>query len=168
MFNSNPPLGLYIHLPWCEQKCPYCDFNSYQTDGAIPEQAYVDALLNDLEQDLPLIWGRSIESIFIGGGTPSLFSAAAIDRLFSGLRALLNLAPAIEVTLESNPGSADTENYAGYRAAGVNRLSIGVQSFDDRQLNSQPTELGFRHLNELQALFLHLESAKNRPFFESA
>lgn len=134
MFNSNPPLGLYIHLPWCEQKCPYCDFNSYQADGVIPEQAYVDALLNDLEQDLPLIWGRSIESIFIGGGTPSLFSAAAIDRLFSGLRALLNLAPAIEVTLESNPSSADTENYAGYRAAGVNRLSIGVQSFDDRQL----------------------------------
>jgi len=134
MFNSNPPLGLYIHLPWCEQKCPYCDFNSYQVDGAIPEQSYVDALLNDLEQDLPLIWGRSIESIFIGGGTPSLFSAEAIDRLFSGLHALLNLAPAIEVTLESNPGSADTDNYAGYRAAGVNRLSIGVQSFDDRQL----------------------------------
>lgn len=158
MFNSNPPLGLYIHLPWCEQKCPYCDFNSYQTDGAIPEQAYVDALLNDLEQDLPLIWGRSIESIFIGGGTPSLFSAAAIDRLFSGLRALLNLAPAIEVTLESNPGSADTENYAGYRAAGVNRLSIGVQSFDDRQLK----RLGRVH-NAEQAR-LALASARDAGF----
>ena len=136
MFSSVPPLGLYIHLPWCEQKCPYCDFNSYQADATIPEQAYVDALLNDLEQDLPLVWGRRIDSIFIGGGTPSLFSAAAIDRLFSGLRALLNFAPAIEVTLESNPGSADTENYAGYRAAGVNRLSLGVQSFDDRQLKN--------------------------------
>ena len=136
MFSSIPPLGLYIHLPWCERKCPYCDFNSYQADASIPEQAYVDALLNDLEQDLPLVWGRSIDSIFIGGGTPSLFSAAAIDRLFSGLRALLNFAPAIEVTLESNPGSAETANYAGYREAGINRLSIGVQSFDDRQLEN--------------------------------
>ncbi len=133
---SVPPLGLYIHLPWCERKCPYCDFNSYQAETEIPEQAYIDALLNDLEQDLPLIWGRRIDSIFIGGGTPSLFSAAAIERLFSGLRALLNFAPAIEITLESNPGSAEAENYAGYRAAGVNRLSIGVQSFDDRQLGN--------------------------------
>ena len=134
MFSSNPPLGLYIHLPWCERKCPYCDFNSYQAEARIPEQEYVDALLNDLEQDLPLIWGRGIDSIFIGGGTPSLFSAAAIERLFSGLRALLNFAPAIEVTLESNPGSADSENYRGYRQAGINRLSIGVQSFDDEKL----------------------------------
>ncbi len=133
MFNLPPPLGLYIHLPWCERKCPYCDFNSYQADD-VPQQAYVDALLRDLEQDLPLVWGRSIESIFIGGGTPSLFSAAAIERLFSGLRALLNFAPAIEITLESNPGSADAENYRGYFASGVNRLSIGVQSFDDGQL----------------------------------
>jgi len=133
MFSSNPPLGLYIHLPWCEKKCPYCDFNSHQTDS-IPEQAYIEALLNDLEQDLPLIWGRRIDSIFIGGGTPSLFSAAAIERLFSGLRSLLNFAPAIEITMESNPGSADAENYQGYREAGVNRLSIGVQSFDDQNL----------------------------------
>lgn len=141
MFSSNPPLGLYIHLPWCEQKCPYCDFNSYQVEAELPEQAYVDALLNDIEQELPLIWGRGIDSIFIGGGTPSLFSADAIERLFSGLRALLNFAPAIEITLESNPGSADAENYAGYRAAGVNRLSIGVQSFDNLQL----TKLGRVH-----------------------
>lgn len=133
MFSSNPPLGLYIHLPWCEQKCPYCDFNSHQSDS-VPEQAYVDALLQDLETELPLIWGRRIESIFIGGGTPSLFSADAIDRLFGGLRSLLNFAPAIEITLESNPGSADAANYRGYRAAGVNRLSIGIQSFDDAQL----------------------------------
>jgi len=134
MFSSIPPLGLYIHLPWCERKCPYCDFNSYAADGEIPQRAYVDALLNDLEQDLPLVWGRSIDSIFIGGGTPSLFSAAEIDRLLSGLRALLNFAPAIEVTLESNPGSAESDNYSGYRAAGINRLSIGVQSFDDEKL----------------------------------
>jgi putative oxygen-independent coproporphyrinogen III oxidase len=133
MFNSNPPLGLYIHLPWCEKKCPYCDFNSHETDS-VPQQAYVDALLDDLAQDLPLIWGRRIESIFIGGGTPSLFSAESIERLFSGLRSLINIAPAIEVTMESNPGSADAANYQGYREAGVNRLSIGIQSFDDSQL----------------------------------
>ena len=135
MFSSNPPLGLYIHLPWCEQKCPYCDFNSHQADS-IPEQAYIEALLEDLEQDLPLIWGRGIDSIFIGGGTPSLFSAAAIEQLFSGLRSLLNFAPAIEITMESNPGSADAENYRGYREAGVNRLSIGVQSFNDQNLKT--------------------------------
>jgi oxygen-independent coproporphyrinogen-3 oxidase len=133
VFSAPPPLGLYIHLPWCEAKCPYCDFNSYQADE-VPEQAYVDALLNDLEQDLPLVWGRRIETMFIGGGTPSLFSSAAIESLMSGLRALLNFAPAIEITLESNPGSADARNYRGYREAGINRLSIGVQSFDDRQL----------------------------------
>ena len=133
MFSSNPPLGLYIHLPWCEKKCPYCDFNSHETD-VVPQQAYVDALLDDLAQDLPLIWGRRIESIFIGGGTPSLFSAESIERLFSGLRSLINIAPAIEVTMESNPGSADAANYQGYREAGVNRLSIGIQSFDDSQL----------------------------------
>ena len=133
MFNSNPPLGLYIHLPWCEKKCPYCDFNSHEA-AVIPEQAYVDALLQDIEQDLPLIWGRSIESIFIGGGTPSLFSGKAIEKLFSGLRALLNFAPAIEITMESNPGSADANNYRDYFDAGVNRLSIGIQSFDDKQL----------------------------------
>ncbi|MDH3636379.1 MAG: radical SAM family heme chaperone HemW [Gammaproteobacteria bacterium] len=133
MFNSNPPLGLYIHLPWCTKKCPYCDFNSHQAE-TIPEQEYVEALLNDLEQDLPLVWGRSIETIFIGGGTPSLFSAAAIENLMSGLRALLNFAPAVEITIESNPGSADAANYRGYRQTGVNRLSIGVQSFNDQNL----------------------------------
>ena len=132
-FSSNPPLGLYIHLPWCEKKCPYCDFNSHETK-VIPEKAYVEALLHDLEADLPLIWGRSIESIFIGGGTPSLFSGEAIDALFSGLRALLNLNPGIEITMESNPGSADIEHFRAYRETGVNRLSIGVQSFNDEFL----------------------------------
>ena len=132
-FTSNPPLGLYIHLPWCEKKCPYCDFNSHETD-VLPETEYVDALLNDLAQDLPLIWGRTIETIFIGGGTPSLFSGDAIERLFSGLRALLNFAPNIEITMESNPGSADQDNFRAYRESGVNRLSIGVQSFNDEHL----------------------------------
>ncbi len=135
MLDSNPPLGLYLHLPWCEKKCPYCDFNSHAAT-TIPETDYVDALLNDLEQDLPLVWGRRIETIFIGGGTPSLFSGAAIDRLLGGLRALLNFAPAIEITMESNPGSAEAERYAQYRKSGVNRLSIGVQSFNDRHLQA--------------------------------
>ncbi len=132
-FDGSPPLGLYVHLPWCERKCPYCDFNSHE--GAdIPEDDYVDALLDDLGEDLPLVWGRRIETLFIGGGTPSLFSGAAIDRLLGGLRALTNFAPSVEITLESNPGSADAGRYRDYRAAGVNRLSIGVQSFDDRAL----------------------------------
>ncbi len=143
-FSSNPPLGLYIHLPWCERKCPYCDFNSHEAQ-AIPEAAYIDALLRDLEQDLPLIWGRSIESIFIGGGTPSLFSGDAIDKLFCGLRALLSFNSAIEITIESNPGSADIEHFRAYRDAGINRLSIGVQSFNDTFLNS----LGRIHDNRL-------------------
>jgi putative oxygen-independent coproporphyrinogen III oxidase len=130
---QNPPLGLYVHLPWCEKKCPYCDFNSHQADS-IPEDNYITALLNDLEQDLPLIWGRSVETVFIGGGTPSLFSGDAIDRLFSGLRALLNLSASAEITLESNPGSADISHFRAYRESGVNRLSIGVQSFNDEHL----------------------------------
>ncbi len=134
MIPQPPPLGLYIHLPWCEKKCPYCDFNSHQLD-ALPEQDYITALLNDLEQDLPLIWGRSVETIFIGGGTPSLFSGDAIDRLFSGLRALLNLSASAEISLESNPGSADISHFRAYRESGVNRLSIGVQSFNDEHLN---------------------------------
>ncbi len=133
-FNSNPPLGLYIHLPWCEHKCPYCDFNSHEAQ-TIPEDDYINALLHDLEQDLPLIWGRSIDSIFIGGGTPSLFSGEAVEKLFSGLRALLNFSSAIEITIESNPGSADIEQFRAYREAGINRLSIGVQSFNDVPLN---------------------------------
>ncbi len=135
MLKSPPPLGLYVHLPWCTRKCPYCDFNSYAAD-AFAEDDYIDALLNDLEQELPLVWGRSTETIFIGGGTPSLFSGAAIGRLLSGLRALLNFAPAIEVTLEANPGSADADRFRAYHEHGINRLSLGVQSFDDRQLET--------------------------------
>ncbi len=131
---ENPALGLYIHLPWCEKKCPYCDFNSHALTN-IPEQRYIDALLKDLEQELPLIWGRTIETIFFGGGTPSLFSGAAIQQLMSSLRAYLNFSPNIEITMESNPGSAQLEKYQGYIEAGINRLSIGAQSFNNHQLS---------------------------------
>ncbi|MCP4074814.1 MAG: oxygen-independent coproporphyrinogen III oxidase-like protein [Gammaproteobacteria bacterium] len=135
VFTDNPPLSLYVHLPWCERKCPYCDFNSHQADG-FDEQAYIKSLIEDLQQDLPLIWGRQIVSIFIGGGTPSLFSTEAIQQLLSGLRSLLNFNPGIEITMEANPGSADESRFRGYREAGINRLSIGVQSFDDASLQA--------------------------------
>jgi oxygen-independent coproporphyrinogen-3 oxidase len=135
-FTALPPLALYIHIPWCVRKCPYCDFNSHEAPGTLPEFEYVDAMLRDLEQDLPLIWGRAITSIFIGGGTPSLFSAEALDRLFSGLRARLKLLPDIEITLEANPGTVEIGKFRDFRALGINRLSIGVQSFNDNQLKA--------------------------------
>lgn len=128
------PLALYVHVPWCVRKCPYCDFNSHEARGPVPETAYVDALLADLEQDLPRVWGRRIVSVFIGGGTPSLVSAEALDRLLAGLRARLPLRPDLEITLEANPGTVERGKFAEFRAAGVNRLSLGVQSFDDLQL----------------------------------
>ena len=128
------PLTLYLHIPWCVRKCPYCDFNSHETRGPAPERAYVDALLVDLEQDLPRVWGRRIASVFIGGGTPSLFSAEALDRLLSGVRARLPLRPELEITLEANPGTVERGRFAEFRAIGINRLSIGVQSFNDDQL----------------------------------
>jgi oxygen-independent coproporphyrinogen-3 oxidase len=127
---------VYVHLPWCVRKCPYCDFNSHEVKEVFPEQAYVDALLRDLEQDLPRVWGRRVMSVFIGGGTPSLFSAEAIDRLLSGLRARLPLAPDAEITLEANPGTAEAQRFRDYRGAGINRLSIGVQSFHDDTLQA--------------------------------
>ncbi|MDZ7840077.1 MAG: radical SAM family heme chaperone HemW [Gammaproteobacteria bacterium] len=136
MFASLPPLTLYIHLPWCMRKCPYCDFNSHEIRGSIPEADYVDALLADLEQDLPGVWGRVCHAVFIGGGTPSLFSADSIDRLLSGVRARLPLAPEAEITLEANPGSSEAAAFSGFRAAGVNRLSIGVQSFNAAHLKA--------------------------------
>ncbi len=129
-FTSPPPLSLYVHIPWCVRKCPYCDFNSHELHDEIPEQAYVDALIADLEQDLPRVWGRTVETVFIGGGTPSLFSPAAISRLLSELRARVPLRPAAEITLEANPGTVDQEHFRGFREAGINRLSIGIQSFD--------------------------------------
>jgi putative oxygen-independent coproporphyrinogen III oxidase len=133
-FDGLPPLALYVHLPWCVRKCPYCDFNSYEARGELPDLDYVDALLSDLRSELPLAQGRAIETIFLGGGTPSLFSGAAIARLLDGLRAEAVLAPGIEITLEANPGAVDAERFAAFREAGVNRLSIGIQSFRDRQL----------------------------------
>ena len=133
-FSTLPPLSLYVHFPWCVRKCPYCDFNSHERRGDIPEAAYIDALLADLESDLPRIWGRPVRSIFFGGGTPSLFSPEAIDAFLAGVRARLSLAPDAEVTLEANPGTVEAERFRGYRAAGVNRLSIGIQSFNPTHL----------------------------------
>jgi oxygen-independent coproporphyrinogen-3 oxidase len=126
-----PPLALYVHIPWCVRKCPYCDFNSHGQQGALPVDAYVAALLADLEQDLPLAWGRTVHSVFFGGGTPSLFPPEAIGAILDGAAARLRFAPGAEVTLECNPGTAEHGRFEGYRAAGVNRLSFGVQSFDD-------------------------------------
>jgi oxygen-independent coproporphyrinogen-3 oxidase len=133
-FAARIPLTLYIHLPWCVRKCPYCDFNSHALRSELPERAYVDALFRDLEQDLPRIGDRRVESIFIGGGTPSLFSAEAIDRLLCGLRDRLRLAEALEITLEANPGTVEQDKFRGFREAGVNRLSLGVQSFNAEHL----------------------------------
>jgi oxygen-independent coproporphyrinogen-3 oxidase len=130
-----PPLGLYIHLPWCERKCPYCDFNSHES-RSIPEEQYVRALLQDLRDDLPLLQGRSIDTLFIGGGTPSLFSANAITQLLQGIAALVPLAPTLEATMEANPGSAEADKFRAFREAGINRLSLGIQSFDDAQLQA--------------------------------
>jgi putative oxygen-independent coproporphyrinogen III oxidase len=134
-FSQLPPLALYIHFPWCIRKCPYCDFNSHELKDALPETAYIDALVQDLEQELPAMWGRSIVSIFMGGGTPSLFSPETMDRLISALRARLNFSADIEITLEANPGSVEHDKFAEFRGAGINRLSIGVQSFNDDQLS---------------------------------
>ncbi len=127
------PLSLYIHLPWCLRKCPYCDFNSHASDSP-PENAYIDALVADLEASLPLIWGRPVQSVFFGGGTPSLFSAAGIARILSETRARLRLSPTAEITLEANPGTAEQARFHGFRDAGINRLSLGIQSFDDAML----------------------------------
>jgi len=138
-FASLPPLSLYVHLPWCLKKCPYCDFNSHEWRGGAsepPEAGYVDALLADLEASLPLVWGRSVHSIFFGGGTPSLFSPQAIDRLISGIRARLRLEADCEVTLEANPGTFEKNRFKAFRSAGVTRLSIGVQSFNDAHLKA--------------------------------
>jgi len=131
-----PPLALYVHIPWCVKKCPYCDFNSHQAKGDVPERAYVEALITDLELALPDVWGRRVHSIFLGGGTPSLFSAAAIETLISAFRARLQLTADCEITLEANPGTFEAEKFRGYREAGVNRLSIGIQSFDPGHLKA--------------------------------
>ena len=136
-----PPLSLYVHLPWCLKKCPYCDFNSHEFRagggaGELPEQRYIDALMADLEASLPLVWGRAVHSIFIGGGTPSLFSPQAIDRLLGDIRARLPLTPDCEITLEANPGTFEKDRFKAFRGAGVTRLSVGVQSFNDAHLKA--------------------------------
>lgn len=131
-----PPLSLYIHVPWCVRKCPYCDFNSHQQTGELPEQAYVDALLRDLREDSHFIQGRSLHSIFIGGGTPSLFSAAAYDRLLQAVDTIVPIAKDAEITLEANPGTFEQERFKGFRTAGINRLSIGIQSFTEQYLQA--------------------------------
>lgn len=133
---SPPPLSLYIHLPWCVRKCPYCDFSSFESREGVPEQEYVAALIKDLETALPLVWGRKVASIFMGGGTPSLFSARAIDALLTQVRALLPVEAHAEITLEANPGTAEAQKFADFRAAGVNRLSLGIQSFNPHHLQA--------------------------------
>ena len=135
---ESPPLSLYVHLPWCLAKCPYCDFNSHALprpdQGGLPESRYIEALIADLEASLPQVWGRPVHSVFIGGGTPSLFSADAIGRLLAAIRARLPLLPGCEITLEANPGSFERDRFRDFRKAGVTRLSVGVQSFDDAML----------------------------------
>jgi len=140
-FDALPPLSLYVHLPWCVRKCPYCDFNSHELGrnargalGELPEAEYVAALLRDVEGMLPQVWGRRIRSVFIGGGTPSLFGAKSVDALLAGVRSRLQVEPEAEITMEANPGTAEAGRFRGYREAGVNRLSLGVQSFDDAML----------------------------------
>jgi oxygen-independent coproporphyrinogen-3 oxidase len=156
---SSPPLSLYIHIPWCVKKCPYCDFNSHESrnhNGEIPEYAYVDALIADLELATPKVWGRKIKSVFFGGGTPSLFSAKSIDRILSHVRMLTPLEFDAEITLEANPGTVDTANFLGYKQAGVNRLSLGIQSFNNDYLKA----LGRIHDSEqaFQAITLALNT----------
>ncbi|MEW5770421.1 MAG: radical SAM family heme chaperone HemW [Pseudomonadota bacterium] len=131
-----PPLGLYVHIPWCVRKCPYCDFNSHAVRDGIPEARYLDALVRDLEQSVPTVWGREVGSIFIGGGTPSLFSPEGIDRLLTQCRTLLRVSPLAEITLEANPGTFEAARFRGYREAGVNRLSLGIQSFNPEHLRA--------------------------------
>ena len=135
-FQALPPLSLYIHIPWCVRKCPYCDFNSHEARAEIPEAAYVDALIRDLEMSLPAIWGRKVYSVFIGGGTPSLMSARAIGKILDAVRMLLPLDINAEITLEANPGTVEADKFMGFRDAGVNRLSLGIQSFNETHLKA--------------------------------
>lgn len=145
-----PPLSLYVHTPWCVQKCPYCDFNSHQLRQDIPEEKYIKRLLEDLEQEIPNIWGRNLSSIFIGGGTPSLFSPESYEKLLSGIRALIPFHSDIEITMEANPGSVEAEKFKGFYSAGINRISIGIQSFNNYFLQS----LGRVHnANEAETAF---------------
>ena len=158
MFEQNPPLSLYIHIPWCVRKCPYCDFNSHEIKNGIPEEQYIDSLMRDLEQSLPLIWGRSIQTVFFGGGTPSSFSAAAIDQILCGVRSRIKLSPNAEITLEANPGTTEQSSFSDLKATGINRISIGIQSFDDLALK----RLGRIHSS--QEAKSAIEAARNAGF----
>lgn len=151
---QTPPLSLYIHFPWCVEKCPYCDFNSHGLKTDLPEDEYIDCLIADLEAAIPLVWGRKLDSIFMGGGTPSLFSPAAIERLLHHVQMLLPLKYGAEITLEANPGTIDTAHFSGYCEAGINRVSIGIQSFDDAHL----TRLG--RIHDRQQAIAAVEVAK--------
>ncbi len=131
-----PPLSLYVHIPWCVRKCPYCDFNSHEARGELPEQQYAQALMADLERALPSVWGRRVHTVFFGGGTPSLLSAKILDEILSGIRARVPVDPDAEVTLEANPGTFEVDKFAAFRRLGINRLSIGVQSFNARHLKA--------------------------------
>ena len=159
-FDTPPPLTLYVHIPWCVRKCPYCDFNSHEARGDIPEAAYLAALERDLEAALPQVWGRRIHSVFFGGGTPSLLSAAGLDKLLTLLRTLLPIEPLAEITLEANPGTFEAEKFRAFRAAGINRLSIGIQSFNRVHLQSlgrihdatearRAVEIGLAHFDHI-------------------
>jgi oxygen-independent coproporphyrinogen-3 oxidase len=152
-----PPLSLYLHIPWCVRKCPYCDFNSHEARGAIPETEYVDAVIGDLDAALPSVWGRMVRTVFIGGGTPSLLSPDAIERLLSAVRARVSLDPESEITLEANPGTLEAGKFAALRRAGINRLSIGVQSFNARHLQAlgriHDTEQAVNAIEAAQACF---------------
>ncbi|NYT57819.1 oxygen-independent coproporphyrinogen III oxidase-like protein [Alcaligenaceae bacterium] len=136
ILTSLPPLSLYVHVPWCVRKCPYCDFNSHELGAELPEQDYLAALQADLEQALPLVWGRQVVSVFIGGGTPSLLSGQAIDQMLAMIRACLNLLPDAEITMEANPGTVEAGRFAEYAASGVNRISLGIQSFNNTALKA--------------------------------
>ena len=157
-FTALPPLGLYIHFPWCVRKCPYCDFNSHEQTKGISNDLYIDALLADLEQDLPKVWGRKVYSIFIGGGTPSLMEPDELARMLSGVRARLQLSHGCEITMEANPGAVERQRFAEYRQAGINRLSIGVQSFNEKCLQL----IGRIHGRE--EAIMAVEAAQNAGF----
>ena len=157
-----PPLALYIHFPWCEKKCPYCDFNSHQVKDGVQgfdEERYIKALITDLETELPRIWGRQVHSIFIGGGTPSLLSPTGMDDLLSAIRARVNLEPGAEITMEANPGSVEADKFTAFAKSGINRVSLGIQSFQDEQLKA----LGRIHNGEeaKQAIAIAVENFKS-------
>jgi putative oxygen-independent coproporphyrinogen III oxidase len=157
---QSPPLSVYVHLPWCLRKCPYCDFNSHEADAELPQSRYLDALCADLEASMPEVWGRSVQTVFIGGGTPSLFSPESIDRLITDLRTRLKLVPDAEITLEANPGTFERDKFRAFRDAGVTRLSVGVQSFDADAL----MRIGRVH-NRTQALAAAQCAAEHYPTF---